>query len=161
MTKKKRQIWVPGDLFLVHLKDGSKVVGQIVAQERDVLNSVTCAFFDWRSNSPSEIKACSVLPYEKVFSVIFVTRDLLDNGVWEIAGNHPVNLPKNLFPYEANRSTGFVGARVFGSGIVNKFLNAYYRLAPWDDWKKPNYLDGLLLSQDKKPSGLVYKAKKD
>jgi len=46
---------------------------------------------------------------------------------------------------------------VIGSAIVNEFLNAYYALQPWDDWKDPHYLDSLLVSPDKKPTKLLYK----
>lgn len=157
MAKKKKQNWTVGDVFLVKTNDGKSVIGQIVAQEQHVLNCVSCAFFDWRISEEPEIMGLQTLPLKKMFSILFVTRDLLDNGVWRIVGHLPVIVPKELFPYENLRQGGFVGAKVIGSGIINEFLNAYYALTPWDDWKDPEYLDKLLLSPDKKPDNLKYK----
>ena len=92
-----------------------------------------------------------------VFAVLFSTRDLLDSGVWRVAGTRGVVVPKELLPFEHLRAAGYVGARVVGSGINTEFLNAFYSLTPWDDWHDPRYLEGLLLSPDKKPQRLAYK----
>jgi hypothetical protein len=161
MGKKQLQAWGLGDVFLVQTKDGMNVVGQIVAQERQALNSVTCAFFDIRVRDEREVKALSVLPTDRVFSILFVSRDLLDRGVWRVVGRLPVAIPQDQLPYEHLRAKGWVGATVTGSGIVSKFLNAYYALAPWDDWKDPAYLDRLLVSPDKKPVRLILKGQKE
>ena len=44
-----------------------------------------------------------------------------------------------------------IGAKIIGSGIVNEFVEAFYGLVPWDDWKAPHYLDSLLISEAAKP----------
>jgi len=44
-----------------------------------------------------------------------------------------------------------------GSGIMVKFLEAYYALGVWDDWFDPNYLDQILCKEAKKPKNLRYK----
>ena len=62
-------------------------------------------------------------------------------------------------PCEPLRASGFIGATITGSGIVDDFVNAFHGLAPWDDWHDPRYLDTLLLDPSKKPRGLVYKDK--
>jgi len=49
---------------------------------------------------------------------------------------------------------------MYGAGIVNEFLNAYYALRAWDDWYDPAYFDGLLLSPEKKPTRLMFKSTK-
>jgi len=60
-------------------------------------------------------------------------------------------------PYETLRRSGFIGAKVRGSGIVEEFVNAFYGFAPWDDWYVPDYLDAFLISASKKPTDrLVY-----
>jgi Immunity protein 26 len=155
---KRRQSWKVGDVFLIRLKDESFVVGQIVGQEKDALNSVSCTFFDLRVTSEREVDGVSDLPLDKLVSVLFVTRDLLDSHAWRVVGNRGVNLPRRLLPFEGLRKQGWVGASVTGSGIVEKFLNAYYGLAPWDAWYDPHYLDELLISPDKKPATLLYKS---
>ena len=55
-NSKNQKNWHLGDLFLVPLIDGSSVVGQIVGQERNVLNSVSCVFFDWKIKSSAELQ---------------------------------------------------------------------------------------------------------
>ena len=52
---------------------------------------------------------------------------------------------------------GWVGAKVIGSGNVNKFMNAYFGLSLWDDWHDPTYLDRLLVSPEKRPAKLILK----
>ena len=157
MKCKRKQNWKMGDIFFVKIKDGTTVVAQIVGQEKEALNSVSCAFFDWRVKSDFEIECISEMPLSKIFSILFVTRDLLDNGIWRIVANRPINLSRNLLPYENLRQNGWIGAKIHGSGIVNEFLNAFYGLVPWNNWKDPNYLDKLLLYSEKKPKNLILK----
>jgi hypothetical protein len=158
MSKVQTQRWSIGDIFLVRNLDGAECIGQIVGQEREVLNSVSCAFFDRRIHNKSDLENIQTLPPELVFAVLFVTRDLLDSGLWRVIGQFPVTLPRDYFPYEQLRASGYIGAKVIGSKNVNDFLNAFYGLMPWDDWKDPAYLDKLLISSGKKPAHLKYKA---
>src|SRR5215471_2046593 len=115
------------------------------------------AFFDHRTDHPEEAMETN-LSSSGVFSVVFATRDLLDSGAWRIVGRRPVELPSEMFPYENTREAGWVGAKVIGSGNLNEFVNAYFGLTPWDDWKDPTYLDKLLISPDKKPKKLLLKS---
>ena len=66
--------------------------------------------------------------------------------------------PTHLLPFEHTRARGWVGAKVYGSGIVARFLAAYHRLAPWDDWADPAYLDRLLIAPEKKPADVIRKS---
>ena len=157
MQPMRKQDWKLGDVFLVETKDGLKVIGQIVGQEKEVLNSASCAFFNIRVKDANDVANLKELPNSRVFSIQFVTRDLLDDGVWRIVKQLPISVDNSQLPFETLRSAGFVGAKVIGSGIINEFLNAYYGLVPWDDWKDPAYLDRLLLSVDKKPTKLILK----
>lgn len=155
MARKKQQ-WHEGDIFTVETSDGMHVVGQIVGREPEVLNSVSVAFFDVRLTQPDEAKEIELDP-AKIFSIVFSTRDLLDSGSWKVVGNRQVAIETSQLPHEELRSSGFVGAKVIGSGILVEFLNAYYGLTAWDDWKEPDYLDRLLTSPSKKPKNVVYK----
>ena len=96
MTKKKKQSWKIGDYFLAPLADKSFSVGQIIGQVKEALNSVICIFFDSKINSPEIAKkSLSDLSEEKVISVLFTTRDLLDSGDWQIFYSaDPVGLHK-------------------------------------------------------------------
>lgn len=149
----KRQKWGPGDLFAVPLLDGSFLLGQVLAHEPQAMNGVSCALFDQRFNNNNAPRPA----IDAIFSILLVTRDLLDRGVWQIVGNSPIDVPRSAFPFENLRPAGFVGATIRGSRIVNEFANAFCGLHPWDDWANPDYLDGLLISPAKKPKHLVTK----
>ena len=155
--RRKKQEWRVGDVFLVPNRDGLFTVGQIVAQERDVLNSVSSAFFDLRVTDPPELDKYQLLPLDRLIAVLFVTRDLLDSGVWRVVGQRPIATTREELPFEHLRERGFVGAKVIGSAIVREFLDAYQGLTAWDDWQDPEYLDQLLISPDRKPKKLILK----
>lgn len=150
-----KQPWQPGDCFLIPLKDGTFLVAQILNAEPSVLNSVSCALFDQRSDGLSVTKPDTA----KVFSTVMTTRDLLDSGDWKIAATHPVEVPRSKWPFETLRGRGFVGAKVVGSRNIAEFANAFCALAPWDDWADPAYLDRLLLSPELKPEHLIFSKK--
>lgn len=154
-TMKRKVEWRIGDVFLIPIGDGTHVTAQIIGREPSVLNSASIALFDAHvaPNDPPN----AVPDNECVFATLFVTRDLLDRGVWPVAGNHPVRVPLTCLPYEDRRSTGFIGAKVIGSGIVQHFVAAYYGVEPWDQYKDPHYFDKLLLAPDKKPARIRLK----
>lgn len=155
---RRRQKWCIGDVFVIELANHTYAVAQIVGREADVLNSVTIALFDQSVSQPNEAIELEINP-QHLFSMIFTTRDLLDNGIWRVVGNREVSIPQSLFPFEHLRNTGeWVGAKIYGSGIINEFVNAYHGLMPWNDWKDPSYLDKLLISPEKKPKNLIYKS---
>lgn len=49
-----------------------------------------------------------------------------------------------------------MGAKVIGSGNVERFLNAFYALTPWDQMKDPNYFDKFLLTSEHRPLRLHF-----
>jgi hypothetical protein len=157
---KKTQPWKAGDVFLVETKDHLKVVGQILADEREEMGCPSCAFFDIRVKDEFGVKDLSELPIDRAFSILFVTPEALKYGDWKVVGRLPVSIPRSRFPYEHLRKKGWVGASMYGSVLVEDFLNAYYALSPWDACHDPAEYDGYLLSPDKKPTQLMYKSSK-
>jgi len=157
MTRRRRDTreWTEGDLFAVTLRNGQKLLGQVLACEPAVLNSVSCALFD--QTFVTEEPPRPIL--ERLFALVLTTRDLLDNGTWHVVGAADIGVPRRSFPFEHLRSKGFVGAKVIGSKNVGELANAFCGLVPWDDWADPHYLDKLLISPDKKPANVVYKKK--
>lgn len=156
MARRKKQVWCIGNLFLLPLADGEACLGQVVGIERELLNSAAVALFD-RKGPWDEVSDLPRISCDDVFSVIYVTKDLLDSGRWRIVADRALSLPHGAVPYEHLRDGGFVGASVRGSALVEDFANAFYGLAPWDDWYVPDYLDGYLLSPEMKPlARLVY-----
>jgi hypothetical protein len=155
---RKKQRWAIGDIFVVELMDGTYTIGQIVGQERPVLNSVSIALFEVKCGS-QELAKNVLIPQSRLFSVLFATRDLLDSGKWAVVGTRSILIRPEQFPFEHLRDAGFVGAKIIGSAIVTAFLNAYYGLAPWDAWKDPNYLDSFLVTAEKKPRNLILRGR--
>jgi len=128
IPKKK---WKVGDLFVVQMSDGKFVLGQIVGREASALNSVSVAFFDRRLASPNEaVNVAASVSANDAFSILFVTRDLLDSGKWQLVGYLEPIIPPAMLPNEKLREKRFVGATIIGSGNVNKFLDAFYALRP-------------------------------
>jgi len=146
-----RQIPKVGDVFVVPLADGSKCIAQVLEIEPILMNSITCAFFDIRSNEDSPETSNLTLSEENTLSCQFVTRDLFNRGVWKRIGNRPPTIKESLYPYRETKGKGWVGAKVIGSGIVESFLNAYFGLGDWREMKDPDYYNKLLFKGRKGP----------
>ena len=156
MARKKKRAWSIGDIFCIPLTDGTYSIGQVVGQEPEALNSVICVFFSRRLGAVP-IQLDSQLSERELLSVLFVTRDLLDSGDWQVfCRTEPFPIRKYI-NVSALKAAGFVGVDIIGSGIVMKFLNAYHNLHPWNGFYEPDYLDRLLISADKKPSHVLLK----
>ncbi len=154
MPKPRKQAWKAGDYFTIPLADGAFSLGQVIGIEPQALNSAICAFFAKKAEQFSTEMTREIGRNDTV-SVLFVTRDLLDSGDWRVFSNGQEIDPTQYFPLIDMRRKGFVGTKVIGSGIVIKLMNAYYGLHPWNAFYKPDYLDELLVSPDRKPRTVV------
>jgi hypothetical protein len=154
--KRQKQTWEAGDFFMIPLNDGTFSLGQVVSLEPGALNSLVATFYDARCSSqdadPSALQKEATL-----LAVLFVTRDLLDSGHWKVFGNARPPDVRQYLNVEASRKRGYINARITGSGIVQQFLNACHCLEPWNQFHKPDYLDHLLVSPDRKPAKLLMK----
>lgn len=130
-----------GDVFWVKIDDDSFVLGQIIEEQCEVLNSITCVFFDCRVKDIDGAK----LIFDKPISCQFVTRDLFNSGQWQRVCNLPNQVGDNLLPYKEAELNGWNGAKMIGSGIIREFLAAFYGLREWDEMFNPNYYQELLL----------------
>ncbi len=153
--KKPSKKWEVGSVFLVPLSDGDYAVGQVIGYEYEALGSVVCVFSNLKLSDPEQEIAFGAAD---IISALFVTTDALDRGSWEVAGKTSAIPVQSFFDIRALKRNDFIGVTVRGSGIVRQFLNAYFGLAPWDCYYRPDYLDELLLSPEKKPSSLRYKS---
>jgi hypothetical protein len=153
---KREQTWKIGDFFSIKLLDGSFSLGQIIGIEPQALNSVICAFYSIRFLSPTEFNG--TVADADLVAVLFVTRDLLDTGHWKILVSGAFPNASKYLPLSTLRNNGFVGAKIVGSGIVVKLMSAYFGLSPWDAFYRPDFLDSLLVSPDRKPSSVVLKS---
>jgi hypothetical protein len=89
------------------------------------MNSITCLFFDARSDNP-QVSAIGSLASFKPICCQFVTRDAFNKGKWQRLGNLQVTFPESEFPYRETKRDGWIGAKVIGSGIIASFLTAFY-----------------------------------
>jgi len=156
--KASRQTWGSGDVFAIENTDGRYSVGQVLAAEPEALNAVSVAIFAARLAALTDVEELS-LAVDDAISIVLTTPDQLKNGTWRIVARRPVAVPRERFPFEHTRPSGFVGAKVYGSGIVTELTEAYVGLAPWDDWADPGYLDRLLVAPSKKPPRVTLKAR--
>ena len=157
---RKRQPWEIGDVFEQTLVDGSHSFGQIVGRERQALNSCSIVLFDLRVGANDATPSAAAATAAPMYAVLMATTDLLDRGTWRVVGRATPRISGAALPYESLRASGWVGAIIRGSGIVNEFASAFYGLTPWDDWHDPKFLDGMLVDPSVKPHGrLVYSKK--
>jgi hypothetical protein len=155
MMARKKIAWKTGDNFLVPLADNTYAQGQVFGYELRALDSAICGFSSQRFEAiPPSL---GPIAEPSLIAALFVTRDLLDRGIWHIVDNSPVLRWQKFLDVEGLRPKGFVGAKIYGSGNVADFLGAYHRLLPWNNYFDPNYLDELLLSPDRKPTDLLFK----
>jgi hypothetical protein len=104
-TKRKRQPFSAGDVFLVPLSDGSSSVGQVLSITPRAMNSCICAFFDVRI-SPNA-KGDIPLADEKLIAVQFVTPESLASGLWPVIDNRRLAIDiESHIPLNALSSTG-------------------------------------------------------
>ena len=149
---KRKQKWAIGDVFAIPISNDKYALGQIVGQEPELMKSVAIALFDQSFDSIDDIEIPFLCNSNKIYSVLFVTLNHIENGKWcVLGGGSTIDIDADKMPFEHTRSSGFIGAKVVGSGIVNDFVNAFFGLILWDDWNDPLYLDSLLISTDKKP----------
>ena len=138
MPKQKVKV---GDVFWVPLEDNSFSLGQIVENQREVLNCITCVFYAQRVHDTGNISPS----FEHPISCQFVTRDLFNSGVWKRIGNWPIQIKQDMLPYREAQKNGWIGATMLGSGNINKFLAAFFGLRDWHEMHDPEYYQKLLL----------------
>jgi hypothetical protein len=143
-----------GDIFVIQILNGSYVIGQIL--DFQMKNIVRIALFNNLIIDLNQLNIDSYCKYDDTISLLTSTIDKFNNDSWKIIGNKSIEIPVNLYPNEAFRNKGWIGSKTYGSAIVEKFLNSYYSLLPWDDMADPYYLDKLLFNGSTKPNNLIY-----
>lgn len=156
MPKSKKQRYEKNDCFAIRLADFTYSIGQVLSLEPDAMDSVVCAFFARQLQELPQRQSDFDLS-DKIIAVLFVSRDYLDSGEWQIIGRGKPIDPNNFIPLDEQRRKGFVGSTIIGAGIAKVLMDAYYRLYPWNGFAIPNYLDDLLLSPELKPRDVLYR----
>jgi hypothetical protein len=154
VPRKKRVEIKSGDVFVIPLSNGKFAVGQVL--DMGMTNTARIALFDEVIETTFEPDTKSLCETGKLISLIQVTREQLDYGVWKIITNKEVLIPLEKYPNEVFRERNWIGATIHDAAIAEDFVHAFFTLAPWDDWFDPNYLDKFLVDQSKKPKVLIF-----
>ena len=153
--REKKIIWNPNDVFAVPLLNGNYSIGHVLDQR--MINTVRIALYDECINDLNCIDFLNIVDDKNLISLIEITREQLDYGVWPIIGNKKNTIPVENYPNEKFRSNKWINSIVRDAALAEDFINSYYGFLPWDDWFDPNYLDKYLISSSKKPNNLLYK----
>ena len=161
----KRQQWNIGDYFLIPLLNEKYSIGQIVGFTEDGMSMILAVFFGVKVNDEAEaLNIVASLGKDNVVGRCPLTLEGFDwykpntEGYYKIFA-HGTSLPLELFFDMKRIKKSTVGMRIYGTGNVQYFMNAYYALIPWDESRQADYLDKILASPDKKPKHLILSRK--
>jgi len=153
MSKRKKVKWELGDIFGITLKNNKYCVGHILSQRMP--NTIRIALYDEVIDNLETIDVHKLCYRPDLISLIEVTKEQVEFGVWKIIGNKKSDVPISMHPNEQFRSQKWIGSSVYDAALAEDFVNAFYALIPWDDWYDPNFLNELLINIDKKPKNLI------
>jgi len=154
MKRRKKYIWNIGDIFAIPLNNQKYAIGHVLDQR--LKNTIRIALYDEVVESLNILDVNELCKEPDLISLIEVTKEQIDFGVWKVIGNKKSTIPISKYANEQYRDIGWVGSNIKDAGIAEDFLNAFYALNPWDDSYDPNYYDKMLVDKSKKPSNLVY-----
>lgn len=155
--KRTKTDWNLGDIFGIKLNNQKYAIGHVLDQR--LPNTIRIALYDEIIESIEGNDLQILCKDADLISLIEVTKEQIDFGVWKVIGNKVSNIPIQKFANEQYRHFDWVGSEVYDAAIAEDFMNSFYALLPWDDWYKPDLLDELLIDISKKPTHLIYKKK--
>jgi hypothetical protein len=161
-SRRKRIQWNLGDVFAIPLSNGKYAIGHALSQR--LPNAIRIAVYDEVIENLEGNNVDRLCRQVDLISLIEVTKEQLDFGVWKVIGNKVTNIPVSKHANEQFRNADpyldGVGSSIYDAVFSEDFLNAFYALIPWDGWYKPDLLDEILIDKSKKPTNLIYKHKK-
>ena len=152
--RRKKVSWCNGDVFAIPLDNGKYSIGHILDQR--LINTIRIALFDEVIESINDITVDTLCDIQKLISLIEVTKEQVEYGVWKIIGKKESLIAQDKYANEKFRKNDSAGSKVYDAALAEDFVNAFYALIPWDDWFNPDYLDNFLVDKSKKPSNLIY-----
>ena len=153
---RKHSSWKPGDIFGVPLGCDEYGLGQVLSHEKNCMDSVLCCFSNTISyNCPEGVPTIGL---SDLISIQIVTRDSLDKGIWPVLGSSEPIEVAGVYPIESLRANRYIGAKIRGSGVMQKFVLAYFGRSPWDEYFDPQYFDKLLVEGLARPAIATFKS---
>jgi hypothetical protein len=146
---RRKQKWSKGSLFKVPLQDGSYVIGLVLEITPQALNSLVAAFYNCKTSPDMDI-SISDIDLHKPDIVQFVTRDLLDKGIWLVVKDDVTNMKvEDFLDFAEIESNDFIGVRIIGSGIIVNVFNILHHLES-NSFAIPGYIESLLYKNNRK-----------
>ena len=147
-------MWKQNDVFVIPLKNKYYAVGHVLDQR--MVNTVRVALYS-EVITDFDFDLASITDIKNLISLIEVTREQLDYGVWKIIGNKHTSIPTEKYANEHFRKNKWINSITHDAALAEDFINSFHGLLPWNDWHNPNYLDDYLIEPSKKPTNLMYK----
>lgn len=151
--RKKKFNWTQYDIFAIPLNNGKYAIGHVLDQRMP--NTIRIAIYDEVIDSLESVNVSELCKSEKLLSLLEVTKEQIDFGVWKVIGNKPTTIPISRYPNEQYRDKKWAGSSIYDAALAEDFVNAFYALIPWDDWYVPNFLEEFLIDKSKKPTNLI------
>jgi len=149
--KFKKARWKPGTVYGVPLSDGRFGIAQAVDAMME--NVIYVALFSDIVDSPTE--SLPPLNRENVISLVATWKQSLSNGTWPFLTVKDLVVSKSDFPNERFSANGYIGAKHYEVGIVQKFLSAYHGLMAWNSMADEDYFDTLLAPGINRPENVI------
>jgi hypothetical protein len=153
--RRKKTQWQLGDVFAIELNNKKYAIGHVLDQRMP--NTIRIALYDEVLDNLENANLKMLCQDADLISLIEVTKEQIDFGVWKIIGNKTNKIPISRYPNEQFRNLKWVGSEVLDAAIAEDFINAFYAMHPWDDWYDPEFYDKMLIDKSKKPRHLIYK----
>jgi hypothetical protein len=157
--RRKKTQWRLGDVFAIELNNGKYAIGHVLSQR--LPNTIRIALYDEIVESLEGNDINMLCKEANLISLLEVTNEQLDFGVWKVIGNKATNIPVSRHANEQFRNVNpyldGVGSNIKDAAIAEDFMNAFYGLNPWDDSYDPAYYDKMLIDNSKKPTNLIFK----
>jgi hypothetical protein len=154
MMRRKKIIWKQNDVFVIPLKNYHYAVGHVLDQR--MVNTIRIALYSEVIKN-MDVDLANLIDERNLISLIEVTREQLDYGVWKIVGNKQTSILVERYANEQFRTNKWINSIVHDAALAEDFINSFHGLLAWDDWYNPNYLDDYLIDPSKKPNNLIYK----
>lgn len=120
------------------------------------MDSVFCCFSNAIAHNDPE--GVPRIGFSDLISIQIVTRDSLDKGIWLALGSSEPIEVAGMYPIESLRANRYIGAKIRGSGAMQKFVLAYHGRSPWDEYFDPQYFDKLLVEGLGRPAIATFKS---
>ncbi len=160
-ARRKKTPWSIGDVFTIALNNGKYAVGHVLSQR--LPNTIRIALYDEVIETLEANDINSLCREADLISLIEVTKEQIDFGVWKVIGNKHTAIPARRHANEQYRNADpyldGVGSNIKDAAVAEDFTNAFYALSPWNDAYDPEYYDKMLIDKSKKPEHLIYKKK--